>query len=275
MNNKKGHLGRGLAALIDSDSNVEAREIEIDTIEPNPYQPRKTFNQEKFDELVQSIKTQGIIQPIVVTPKGEDGRYFIVVGERRWRAAKALNMQKVPAIVKSMEKKEVMEAALIENIQREDLNVVEMAEAFKKLMDEFKYTQEELANVVGRSRSSVANVLRILKLSDEIKNAIREGKITEGHGRALLSVETEKEREKLFKKMLQTKVTVRDAEKKAKNKQEKDANFKDIEERLTQRLKTKVVITGKRKKGKLIIEYYSLEQLEGIINQLEGVSGGQ
>ena len=219
MNNKKGHLGRGLAALIDSDSNVEAREIEIDTIEPNPYQPRKTFNQEKFDELVQSIKTQGIIQPIVVTPKGEDGRYFIVVGERRWRAAKALNMQKVPAIVKSMEKKEVMEAALIENIQREDLNVVEMAEAFKKLMDEFKYTQEELANVVGRSRSSVANVLRFLKLSEEIKNAIREGKITEGHGRALLSVETEKEREKLFKKMLQTKVTVRDAEKKAKNKQ--------------------------------------------------------
>jgi len=272
MNNKKGHLGRGLAALMEDESSIEAREVSVDQILPNPYQPRKTFNQEKFDELVQSIKTQGIIQPIVITPMGENGKYYIVVGERRWRAAKELKMEKVPAIIKNLEKKEIMEAALIENIQREDLNVVEMAEAFKRLMEEFTYTQEELAGIVGRSRSSVANVLRILKLPEEIKNALREGKITEGHARALLAVESDKEREKLFQKMLQSKITVRQAEKKAQKKREKDVNLQAIEEKLSQMLKTKVNIVGRKKKGKLIIEYYSLEQLEEIILKLEGES---
>jgi len=272
MNNKKGHLGRGLAALMEDESSIEAREVSVDQILPNPYQPRKTFNQEKFDELVQSIKTQGIIQPIVITPMGENGKYYIVVGERRWRAAKELKMEKVPAIIKNLEKKEIMEAALIENIQREDLNVVEMAEAFKRLMEEFTYTQEELGGIVGRSRSSVANVLRILKLPEEIKNALREGKITEGHARALLAVESDKEREKLFQKMLQSKITVRQAEKKAQKKREKDVNLQAIEEKLSQMLKTKVNIVGRKKKGKLIIEYYSLEQLEEIILKLEGES---
>jgi len=272
MNNKKGHLGRGLAALMEDESSIEAREVLVDQILPNPYQPRKTFNQEKFDELVQSIKTQGIIQPIVITPMGENGKYYIVVGERRWRAAKELKMEKVPAIIKNLEKKEIMEAALIENIQREDLNVVEMAEAFKRLMEEFTYTQEELAGIVGRSRSSVANVLRILKLPEEIKNALREGKITEGHARALLAVESDKEREKLFQKMLQSKITVRQAEKKAQKKRVKDVNLQAIEEKLSQMLKTKVNIVGRKKKGKLIIEYYSLEQLEEIILKLEGES---
>ncbi len=267
---KKGHLGRGLAALMDSDNGMESGEVSVELIVPNPYQPRKTFDQQKFDELVQSVKNQGIIQPIVITPKGDDGKYYIVVGERRWRAAKALGMEKVPAIIKKMEKKEIMEAALIENIQREDLNVVEMAEAFKKLMDEFTYTQEELANIVGRSRSSVANVLRILRLPEEMKTALREGKITEGHARALLAVESEKEREKLFKKMLQTKITVREAEKKVSKKKEKDVNLQAIEERLSQALKTKVYITGRKKKGKLVIEYYSMEQLEGLIEKIEG-----
>lgn len=270
MNNKKGHLGRGLAALMEDDNSIEAREISVDQILPNPYQPRKTFNQEKFEELVQSIKTQGIIQPIVITPMGDDGKYYIVVGERRWRAAKELKMEKVPAIIKNLEKKEIMEAALIENIQREDLNVVEMAEAFKKLMEEFTYTQEELAGVVGRSRSSIANVLRILKLPEEMKNALREGKITEGHGRALLAVENDKEREKLFTKMLNSKITVRQAEKKAQKKREKDVNLQAIEDRLSQTLKTKVSIIGRKKKGKLIIEYYSLEQLEEIISKIDG-----
>lgn len=268
MNSKKGHLGRGLSALMESEGGLETGEILVEKIYPNPYQPRKTFDPQKFDELVQSIKNQGIIQPIVITPKG-DGTYYIVVGERRWRAAKALNMEKVPAIIKPMEKKEIMEAALIENIQREDLNVVEMAEAFKKLMEEFTYTQEELANIVGRSRSSVANILRILRLPEEMKNAIKEGKITEGHARALLSVESEKERQKLFNKMLRTKITVRQAEKRALRKKEKDINIKAIEDRLSQTLKTKVSITGSKKKGKVIIEYYSLDQLEDLINKIE------
>lgn len=269
MNIKKGQLGRGLSALIESETAFESGEISTDLLIPNPYQPRKTFDQEKFEELVQSIKNQGIIQPIVVTPKG-DGSYYIVVGERRWRAAKALNMEKVPVIIKTMEKKEMMEAALIENIQREDLNVVEMAEAFKRLIDEFKYTQEELANIVGRSRSSVANILRILKLPEEIKNAIREGKITEGHARALLAIDSETDRDRLFREMLNKKITVREAEKKVSKKREKDVNIRAVEERLGEILMTKVTITGKKEKGKLIIDYYSQEQLESIIKRLEG-----
>lgn len=267
--NKKGPLGRGLAALIDSEEAAEIREINTEQVEPNPYQPRKRFNQEKLDELVKSIKTQGIIQPIIVA-RGGDGKYQIVVGERRWRAAKQLKMAKIPAIVKVMDKKDMMEAALIENIQREDLNPLEQAEAFKRLMDEFKYTQEELSEIVGKSRSGVANMLRLLRLSDEMKEALRDGKITEGHGRALLSVETEKERVKLFRKMLQEKVTVRKAEKESKKKKEKDVNFAALEQKLAGCLKTKVSIHGRKKKGKLIIEYYSWEQLEGIIERIEG-----
>lgn len=267
--NKKAPLGRGLAALIDSEETVEVREIDADQIEPNPYQPRKRFNQEKLDELVKSIRKQGIIQPIIVV-KGSNNKYQIVVGERRWRAAKQLKMAKIPAIVKIMDKKDLMEAALIENIQREDLNPMEQAEAFKRLMDEFKYTQEELAEVVGKSRSGVANTLRLLRLTNEMKEALRDGKITEGHGRALLSVETEKDRLKLFKKMLQEKVTVRKAEGVVRKKKERDVNISALEERLSSGLKTKVSIQGRKKKGRLIIEYYSSEHLEGIIAMLEG-----
>jgi ParB family chromosome partitioning protein len=267
--NKKGPLGRGLAALIEADEASEVREIDVERIEPNPYQPRKRFNQEKLDELVKSIKTQGIIQPIIVA-KGSNNKYQIVVGERRWRAAKQLKMAKVKAIVKTMDRKEMMEWALIENIQREDLNPMEQAEAFKQLMGEFKYTQEELSEVVGRSRSGVANTLRLLRLAEDMKEALREGKITEGHGRALLSVESEKERAKLFKKMMQEKVTVRKAEKEGSKKREKDPNFLDLESRLSKNMKTKVSIQGRKKKGKIVIEYYSWEQLEGIIDRLEG-----
>lgn len=265
--NKKPALGRGLAALIDSDGGLEVKEIETNLIQPNPYQPRKQFDQEKLDELIKSIKTQGIIQPIVVT-KNKNDVYTIVVGERRWRAAKQIGLATVPAIVKEMDNKQMMEAALIENIQREDLNPIELAEAYKRLMEEFKYTQEELSEVVGRSRSSVANMLRLLKLPEHMQQAIRDNKITEGHGRALLAMEDEKKREILFNKMLEEKVTVREAEKKVKKKRNKDLTIMELENKLSSIFKTKVLIEGIKKRGKIVIEYYSKEQLEGLINVL-------
>lgn len=268
--NKKPSLGRGLSALIETGPSMEVVEIETEKIEPNPYQPRKQFNQEKLNELVQSIKSQGIIQPIVVT-RNENDRYTIVVGERRWRAAKILGMKSVPAIVKEMNKKQIIESALIENIQREDLNPIELAQAYKRLIDEFKYTQEELSEIVGRSRSSVANILRLLKLPENIQNAIRENKITEGHGRALLAVEDEKKMQQLFKKMLNEKVTVREAEKKVKLKRPKDITIQDLESKLSSLFQTKVTIKGRKKKGSIVIDYYSKEQLDGLINLLLGV----
>ena len=269
---KKEPLGRGLSALIDAEGINEILEIEIDKIQPNPYQPRKQFNQERLNELVQSIKTQGIIQPVVLT-RGDNDKYTLVVGERRWRAARILGMKTIPAIVKEMNNKQIMETALIENIQREDLNPIELAHAYKKLIDEFKYTQEELSEIVGRSRSSIANILRLLKLPEHIQNAIQENKITEGHGRALLAVEDEEKRERLFKKMITDKVTVREAEKKAKLKKEKDITIHDLENKLSSLLQTKVTIKGLRKKGSIIIEYYSKDQLDGLINLLIGVKG--
>lgn len=267
---KKEPLGRGLSALIETEVGTEVLEIETDKIEPNPYQPRKQFNQEKLNELVQSIKTQGIIQPVILT-KGKGDKYTLVVGERRWRAAKILGMKTIPAIVKEMNNKQIMESALIENIQREDLNPIELAHAYKKLIDEFKYTQEELSEIVGRSRSSVANVLRLLKLPEHIQSAIQENKITEGHGRALLAIDDEEKRDKLFQKMLTEKVTVREAEKKVKVKKNKDITIQDLENKLSSVFQTKVTIKGKKKKGSIVIDYYSKEQLDDLINLLMGV----
>jgi ParB family chromosome partitioning protein len=269
--NKKEPLGRGLSALIETDAVAEVVDIETDKIVPNPYQPRKQFDEEKLNELVKSIKNQGIIQPIIVTKNKEKNVYTIVVGERRWRAAKIAGLKTIPAIVKDMSDKQIIEAALIENIQREELNPIELALAYKKLMEEFKYTQEELSEIVSKSRSSVANTLRLLKLPEEIQEAIKTNKITEGHGRALLAIEDDKKRMELFRRMLNEKVTVREAEKKVKQKKQKDVAITDLENRLSSIFQTKVSITGRKKKGTIMIEYYSREQLEGLINMLLGV----
>lgn len=217
--NKKPPVGRGLAALMGEESvaSAEVQEVDINSIVPNPYQPRKIFDEDKLNELVNSIKNQGILQPILLSKDG-DGKYTLIIGERRWRAAKIAGLEKIPAIVKNMSKKEIMESALIENIQREDLNPLDVAEAYKSLIDEFKYTQEELSNIVSKSRSAIANTIRLLKLPDYAKDALRKGIISEGHGRALLAVENEKERLKLFKKLTEEKIPVREAEKRSKKK---------------------------------------------------------
>lgn len=267
--NKKLPIGRGLAALM-GEKNIlsgDVQEIDIDSIAPNPYQPRREFDQEKLNELAISIKNQGLLQPILVSKNGED-RYTLIVGERRWRAAKIAGLNKIPAIVKEMNKKEIMEAALIENIQREDLNPLDVAQAYKSLIDEFKYTQEELANIVGKSRSAIANTIRLLKLPEYAKDALRQGVITEGHCRTILSVEDEKERYRLFKKLTEEKIPVREAERRIRKKN-KDENILALEERLSKALKTKVIIEGRAKKGKIIIEYYSLDHLEELITNIE------
>jgi len=267
--NKRGTIGRGLAALMGEDATKTAEiiEVDIEAISPNPFQPRKSFDQEKLNDLVNSIKNQGVIQPILVTKNGAGG-YTLVVGERRWRAAKLAGLSKIPALIKDLSKKEIIEAALIENIQREDLNPIDIAEAYKNLIDEFKYTQEELSAIVSKSRSAVANTLRLLKLPEYAKDALRKGLISEGHGRALLAVDDEKKRKDLFKKLTSEKITVREAERKVSRKT-KDENIEALEERLSKNLKTRVKIEGKGKKGKIIIEYYSLSHLEELLGLLE------
>ncbi|RBP36684.1 ParB/RepB/Spo0J family partition protein [Garciella nitratireducens] len=278
---KRG-LGKGLSALIPETAEREEKEnsIEIDImqIQPNQYQPRKDFDQEKLQELACSIEEHGIIQPIVVTPM-EKG-YQIIVGERRWRAAHMCGLKTIPAIIKEFSEQEIMEIALIENLQREDLNIIEQAKAYKQLIDEFSLTQDDLAMRLGKSRSVIANTLRLLTLSNEIQELIKEDKLSPGHGRALLSIKDKDVRNILAKKVIEEKLSVRDLEKLTKNlknknqkkrkEQQKQKIIKspiilELEENLQKILGTKVNIINKNKKGKIEIEYYSNEDLERIL----------
>ena len=284
MSAKKSALGKGLGALIpevndNEESNISnnensIREIDVSKIVPNEEQPRKCFDEEKLTSLAESIKENGIIQPIVVIKENEF--YKIVAGERRWRAAKLAGIKKVPIIEKKLTDKEVMELSLIENLQREDLNPIEEAEAFKKLMEEFKLTQEAISLKVGRSRPVIANSLRLLNLDDRVKQYLIEGTITEGHGRILLSLNDKNMQYEIAKKIIDDGLNVRQTEKiikelenkKTNNKKnvQKDIYIKDMEERLKNVLGTKVFISKGKKKGKIEIEYYSQEDLERLLD---------
>jgi len=277
---KKG-LGKGLGALIDDSSNDEKGiiELKINEIEPNKGQPRKYFDDEKLTQLAESIKQHGIVQPIIV--KNEDGVYRIVAGERRWRAARIAGLTKVPVVMKELSNKQVMEIALIENIQREDLNPIEEAEAFEKLIKEYNMTQDEVAGIVGKSRSAIANTIRLLNLNNNIKNYLINGSLSPGHARAILSIEDEEIQENIAEEIIQNNLNVRDTEKlvkkylskkNEKKENNKDENYDEIEEKLKNILGTKVKIVGKNKKGKIMIEYYSLEELERIIEMVENLS---
>ena len=275
---KKG-LGKGLGALIASDnedSNSEElkgiQQIRINDIEPNTDQPRKSFDDAKLQNLAESIKKHGIVQPIIV--KKEKDTYKIVAGERRWRAAKIAGLNAVPAIVKDISSKEIMEVALIENIQREDLNPIEEAEAYERLIKEYNMTQEEISTTVGRSRPAIANSLRLLNLVDSVKKYLISGELSSGHARALLAIEDKELQEKAAKEIIEKNFNVRDTEKyvkqflsrKQKVKSEKyEAEILEIEEKLKEILGTKVKLINKKNKGKILIEYYSNEELERII----------
>jgi ParB family transcriptional regulator, chromosome partitioning protein len=270
---KKG-LGKGLGALIASDTTEDngLKELKINEIEPNLDQPRKHFDDDKLLQLSESIKQHGIVQPIIV--KKENNIYRIVAGERRWRAARIAGLSSVPVIIKDISSKQVMEIALIENLQREDLNPLEEAEAFDKLIKEFRMTQEELSTVVGKSRSAISNSMRLLGLGEKVKVYLISGELSSGHARALIAIEDNELQLKAAEEIIKNGLNVRDTEKlvkrylskKVKVKQNKDnAEIAHIEEKLQSIFGTKVKLLANNKKGKIMIEYYSSDELDRIL----------
>ena len=275
---KKGGLGRGLDSLFNENSTEEngVLKLNINDIEPNREQPRKSFDDDAVSELADSIAQHGLIQPIVVTPLS-NGRYSIVAGERRWRACRIAGLNEVPVIVKDASKQELMEIALIENLQREDLNPVEEAFGYRSLIDSFGLTQEEVATRMGKSRSAVANALRLLNLNEEELDALKNGLITAGHARCLIGIEDADIRSKMLTAAING-ASVRDIERmaqlakkpqKAAKKEEKNKLYSEVELSLRSELhrKVKIVSTGKGK-GKITIEFYSDKELCDFANKL-------
>lgn len=274
---KKGGLGRGLDSLFDENSteNNSAVVLNINDIEPNRNQPRKDFDDEALQSLADSIAQHGLIQPVVVRPTLA-GTYTIIAGERRWRACRMAGVTEVPVIIKDADDRTLMELALIENLQREDLNAVEEALGYKALMDEFNLTQEEVANKVSKSRSAVANALRLLNLNEDELDALRTGAISAGHARALLSCEDTEQRAKMLQAALDG-ANVRELEKMAKivkntsngTKKKKPTFYSEVELSLKNEMRRKVSIkpTGKGK-GTLTIEFFNDEELKDFANRL-------
>lgn len=252
-------------------------ETPIETVSPNPHQPRKNFDEEKLRELADSIKEHGVLQPLVVSRK-EDGSYELIAGERRLEASKIAGLTKVPVVVRKATEQNKMELALIENVQRHNLNVVEEARAYKKMQDTFALTQEEIAARVGKSRSTVANVLRLLNLPVEIIKALSEGKIAEGHARAILAVSNSEKQRALFDLIMKEDLNVRQTEERVREVTVRthprrlknvDPEIQRKQDQLSQSLGTKVKIKkGKGGSGQVVIEFYSEEEFSSIINKL-------
>ncbi len=276
-------LGRGLSALITEDTNTNAEstgalELDIDLITPNPEQPRTRFAEENLEELAQSIRANGIVQPIIVRKK--NGRYEIVAGERRWRASQRAGLQRIPAVVKEVSDEKLLELALIENIQRQELNAMEEARAYRKLVDTIGLTQEMIAEQVGKDRTLVATSLRLLKLPGDIQKLIEDQKLSAGHGRALLMAGDPDSQRRIARKVIEMSLSVRETEKVVKRtergdkttvaekavKPKLDANLKAAETKLRRHLGTSVHIApnGKGTGGKIHIEYYGESDLDRI-----------
>lgn len=271
-------LGRGLSALIpttiETDDLDKVREIDINLISPNPNQPRKVFEEDKLEELASSIKKYGVIQPIIVK---KDGDVFVIIaGERRWRASKLAEIGTIPCIVRDIENKNASELALIENIQREDLNPIDEANAYDYIMKRYDITQEELSNVVGKSRVYVTNTLRLLNLDEYVMELVALNKISQGHGRTLVGLSKEVQIQ-LADRIVRDGISVRDLEKIVKNlkkekpttKKEKDKYVKEIEELLTNKFSSRVNIVAGRNKGKIEIEYKNNEDLNRLLDILD------
>ena len=279
---KKSGLGRGLDALfsnslIESDDSVKS--VPITSIVPNPKQPRTIFNEEELNDLAASIKEHGIIQPLVVSEK-QDGEYTLIAGERRLRAAQLAGLTTVPVISRSADDQELLELALIENIQREDLSPLETAEAYKNLEENFNLTHEEISKRVGKNRVSITNTIRLLKLPGEVQKSLLDKKITEGHARALLSLPTAQAQISALNFVIQHGLNVRQTEEYVRslagekkpdkpNKADLSPEMKEIEEKLRQMIGTKVTIRqSKEGRGTISIHYYSEEDLESLIRKL-------
>ncbi len=274
---EKRVLGRGLEALIPKNTQTivpqEFVYLQVDKIQLATNQPRQRINKEELEELTQSIKEKGIIQPIVVR-KVNEGKYEIVAGERRLRAAKILNLNNVPAIVKEVDDKEAFVLAIIENLQRTDLNPLEEAKAFRRLGEEFGFSLEDTAKFTGKNKTTVSNILRLLKLPDNIQGALQAGQITRTQARAILGAGKIQEQQKIFHQLLKDGLSVREIEKKARlvspKKRKVDSFVAEVEEELQQALGTKVKISSCRNnRGKIIVEYYTLLDLERIIKKIK------
>ncbi|MDX9715344.1 MAG: ParB/RepB/Spo0J family partition protein [Dissulfurispiraceae bacterium] len=269
----KAALGKGLEALL-PEKGDEVVFIEINKIIPNRNQPRKIFKDEAMNELAASIKEKGVLQPVIVSRSG-DGSFNLIAGERRWRASNLAGLKKIPALIKDVSSQDAVEIALIENIQREELNPVETAEAFNKLLKDFSLTQEVLSERVGKDRATIANYLRILKLPDDIKRYLYDSQLSLGHAKALLGIDNRQKQIKAAREIISKGLSVRAAEalvKKlsdtkeiVKKKKEKSPEVADLEDRLIKSLGTKVKIHHKKKSGRIEIEYYSLDELDRLL----------
>jgi ParB family chromosome partitioning protein len=285
MATKRIALGKGLGALIPEFGKEEAKTLRycgIEEIVPNRSQPRKHFDESKLQELAESIKEKGILEPLIV--RRIDGGYELIVGERRWRAAQKAGLKEVPVLVKEVEGREALELSLIENLQREDLNPIEEAEAFRRLTEESNISQGELATRIGKDRTTIANALRLLKLPAEVRNQLLQNRITSGHARAILSLETKEKQKELCALIIQKALSVREAEALAKRWSEKpkrgvtpvkkrsdlESQMNSLRDSLRRYLGTKVHITHRGKRGKIDIEYYSFEDLERIVEAILG-----
>lgn len=279
---KKGTSDPGNTAQEDGTPGEQM--VKVALIEPNQSQPRKKFDQEQMEELAESIKLHGVLQPLLVQKK--DGLYEIIAGERRWRAAKLAGLKEVPVVIRQYTPQESMEVALIENLQREDLNPIEEAKAYQRLIQEFGLKQEEIAAKVAKNRTTITNAMRLLKLDEGIQNMVIENAISSGHARALLGLEDPEMQLKAAKMIMEDKLSVRETERLVKRlireaeekdkpkKQEKNINFiyQNLEERMKTVMGTKVTIHNKDKnKGRIEIEYYSEAELERIVEMIESI----
>ncbi len=274
---KKGTLGRGLDALIPTDREATGYIlVDIDQIKPNTYQPREEFDEDGINELASSIKAKGIIQPLIGRKSGNG--YEIIAGERRWRAAQKAGLRTIPIIVKDASDSEVLELALIENLQREDLNPIEEAIAYEQLIGDFGLTHDEISIRIGKDRSTVTNQIRLLKLPEQVKQAIRNREISAGHARAILSIESQGKALEILELIKQNKLSVRQTEKLVKSltkesetdKKQKyvDPFLSNVTEQLKRALGTQIKIIDRNGRGKIEIEYYSLDDLSRIIESL-------
>jgi len=284
MASKRKALGRGLGALIPgapsmTEPTATPTMVPLESIQPNPFQPRRLFSEDSILELAESIRQQGLLQPLLV--RRVPGGYELIAGERRFRAAQRIGLREVPVTLRDAEDGELLEMALVENIQREDLNPLEEARAYRRLLDEFGLTQESVAARVGKDRSTVANILRLLQLPTEIQTQLETGALTAGHARALVSLPSDAARLALAREVVKGRLTVRQTEQRAKQHGVRpvpraDPDRHAAEERLTQALGTRVRIAVRRDgAGRLEIEYYSLDQLNGLIDRLTAGDRGR
>jgi ParB family chromosome partitioning protein len=279
----KKALGKGLGAFIPDEFSIlkdeRFAELEVEDVRPNPFQPRLKFDDQTIDELAQSIRETGIVQPVIVAP--EDDHYKIIVGERRWRAAQRAGLRKIPVLIRNIPKEKQLEVSLIENIHREELNALEIAQAYQRLIDDHGYAQGELADKVGKDRTSVTNYLRLLKLPAEIQDRLLDGAISMGHARAMLALEEQSSQLYACRQVIDRGLSVRNTEalvnrlkKKAPRAQRSlaDPDLHALQEEMLKALGTKVVVSGNRKKGVLKIYYFSLDDLNRIYERIKGAS---